>query len=141
MTPTLYVLDTHTLYWREFYPKRLPPTVSQVFLEALAGRAVIALLPIVLAEFYYVLRKEGLEQDAPLYLQYVHEVSGYRLEALTWDDILQLPIFPEVPEMHDRLIAIAAKRLDATVLTRDFSTYCAPPDESEVPRWVAMTGI
>jgi len=82
MTPTVYVLDTHTLFWREFHPKRLPPTVSQVFLEALAGRAVIVLLPIVLAEFYYVLRKEGLEQDAPLYLQYVHEVSGYRLEAL-----------------------------------------------------------
>jgi hypothetical protein len=83
------------------------------------GRAAIVLLPIVLAEFYYVLRKEGLEADAPLYLRYVHEASGYRLDALTWDDILQLPAFPEIPEMHDRLIAIAAKRLDATVLTRD----------------------
>src|SRR5262249_4841650 len=101
MTPTVYIVDTHTLYWRGIHAKRLPPTVSQVFLEASAGRAVIVLLPIVLAEFYYVLRKEGLEQDAPLYLQYVHEASGYRLEAITWDDVLQLPAFPEVPEMHD----------------------------------------
>ena len=87
---------------------------------------MIVLVPIVLAEFYYVLRKEGLEADAPLYLQYVHDVSGYRLDALTWDDILQLPAFPEVPEMHDRLIAIAAKRLDATVLTRDATLHASP---------------
>jgi PIN domain nuclease of toxin-antitoxin system len=126
VTPAVYVVDTHTLFWREFAPKRLPPTVAQVFRDADAGRAVIVLLPIVLAEFYYVLRKEGLEADAPLYLQYVHAASGYRLDPLTWDDILQLPVFPEVPEMHDRLIAIAAKRLDATVLTRDATLHGCP---------------
>jgi PIN domain nuclease of toxin-antitoxin system len=126
MTPPVYVVDTHALFWREFAPKRLPPSVTQVFRDAEAERAVIVLLPIVLAEFYYVLRKEGLEDDAPLYLQYVHEVSGYRLDALTWDDILQLPAFTEVPEMHDRLIAIAAKRLDATVLTRDPALHGSP---------------
>jgi hypothetical protein len=47
------------------------------------------------------------------------EASGYQLEPLTWDDIRQLPSFPEVPEMQDRLIAIAAKRLGAVVSTRD----------------------
>jgi PIN domain nuclease of toxin-antitoxin system len=119
MTPAIYVVDTHTLFWREFAPQRLSPWVAQVFGDAEAGRAVIVLPLIVLAEFYYVLRKEGLEADAPLYLRYVHDASGYRLDASTWDDVLQLPAFPDVPEMHDRLIAIAAKRLDATVLTRD----------------------
>jgi PIN domain nuclease of toxin-antitoxin system len=126
MTPAVYLVDTHTVYWREFYPKRLPPTVSEVFVEALAGSAVIVLLPIVLAELYYVLRKEGLEQDAPLYLRYVYEASGYRLEPMIWEDVLELPAFPEVPEMHDRLIAIAAKRLDATVLTRDATLHGSP---------------
>ena len=126
MTLPLFVVDTHALFWRGFAPNRLPPTVVQVFRDAEAGRAAIVLLPIVLAEFYYVLRKEGLEADAPLYLRYVHEASGYRLDALTWDDILKLPAFPEVPEMHDRLIAIAAKRLDATVLTRDQTLQGSP---------------
>jgi hypothetical protein len=46
-------------------------------------------------------------------------VSGYRLDASTSDDVLQLPASLEVPEMHDRLIAIASKRRDATVLTQD----------------------
>ncbi|MGP0065366.1 MAG: type II toxin-antitoxin system VapC family toxin [Isosphaeraceae bacterium] len=124
--PCLYVVDTHTLYWREFAPKRLSPSVAEVLEEVEAGRAVAVLLPIVLAEFYYVLRKENLESDAPLYLQYVTEASAYRLEPLTWDDILQLPAFPEVPEMHDRLIAIAAKRLDAVVLTRDPELHASP---------------
>jgi hypothetical protein len=31
MTPTLYLVDTHALYWREFAPKRLPPRVAQAF--------------------------------------------------------------------------------------------------------------
>jgi predicted nucleic acid-binding protein len=62
-----------------------------VFDDAEAGKAVLVLHPLVLAEFYYVLRKEGFEQDAPFYLQYVKEVSGYRLEALTPDDVMQLP--------------------------------------------------
>jgi len=126
MTPTVHVVDTHTLYWREFAPKRLPPRVAQVFEDVEAGRAAAVLLPIVLAEFYYVLRKEGLGADAPLYLQYVCEASVYRLEPLIWDDIRQLPSFPEVPEMHDRLIAIAAKRLDAVVLTRDPALHGSP---------------
>jgi PIN domain nuclease of toxin-antitoxin system len=126
VTPAVYVVDTHALFWREFAPRRLPPSVAQAFGDVEAGRAEAILLPIVLAEFYYVLRKEGLEHDARFYLQYVHEVSGYRLEAHTWDDILQLPAFPEVPEMHDRLIAIAAKRLDATVLTRDAALHASP---------------
>jgi PIN domain nuclease of toxin-antitoxin system len=119
MTPPVYVVDTHALYWREFAPERLPPNVARVFEDVEAGRAVAVLLPIVLAEFYYVLRKAGFESDAPLYLQYVCEASAYRLEPLAWDDVRQLPSFPEVPEMHDRLIAVAAKRLGAVVLTRD----------------------
>ena len=126
VTPPLYVVDTHALYWHEFAPKRLPPRVVEVFGEVEAGRAVAVLLPIVLAEFYYVLRKENLGSDALLYLQYVFEASAYRLEPLTWDDVLQLPTFPEVPEMHDRLIAIAAKRLDAVVLTRDPELHASP---------------
>ena len=125
MTPTVYLVDTHALYWREFAPKRLPPRVAQAFRDVDAGQAE-AILPIVLAEFYYVLRKEGLEEGAPFYLQYVHKASGYRLEPLIWDDVLELPSFPEVPEMHDRLIAIAAKRLDAIVLTRDATLQSSP---------------
>ncbi len=119
MSLPVYLLDTHTLHWREFSPKRLTPKVAQVFEAADAAKAGIILLPIVMAEFYYVLRKEGFDRDAPTFLEYIFEASGYQLEPLTWDDIRQLPSFPEVPEMHDRLIAIAAKRLGAVVLTRD----------------------
>jgi PIN domain nuclease of toxin-antitoxin system len=126
MIPAVYVVDTHALYWREFAPKRLPPRVAQAFRDVDARRAEAVLLPIVLAEFYYVLRKEGLGADAPFYLEYVYKTSGYRLEPMTWDDILQLPAFPEIPEMHDRLIAIAAKRLDAIVLTRDATLQGSP---------------
>ena len=57
-----------------------------------------------------VLCKEGYEKDAPTYLQYVKDASGYRLEPLIWDDVLQLPNYSEIPEMHDRLIVASAVR-------------------------------
>jgi predicted nucleic acid-binding protein len=59
MTATAYTVETHALFWREFAPKRLPRRAAQVFEDVEAGRAEAILLPIVLAEFYYVLRKEA----------------------------------------------------------------------------------
>jgi hypothetical protein len=64
-------VEVTALFWREFAPRRLPPEVLQVFEDIEAGRAEAIPVPIVMAEFYYVLHKEGLEQDASLYLQYV----------------------------------------------------------------------
>lgn len=44
-----------------------------------------------------------------------------------------LPLFlenlasmPEIPEMHDRLLAIATNRLDATIVTRDPIIQASP---------------
>jgi PIN domain nuclease of toxin-antitoxin system len=33
---------------------------------------------------------------------------------------------PEIPEMHDRLIALAAKRLGATIITKDKTIQASP---------------
>jgi hypothetical protein len=65
MSLPAYLLDTHALYGREVTPKRLTPKVTQVFEEADAAKASIILLPILMAEFYYVLRKEGGSSGMP----------------------------------------------------------------------------
>ena len=46
-------------------------------------------------------------------------VSGIELSDLGRAQLERLDRFPEIPEMHDRLIAAEAAILDAPVVTRD----------------------
>lgn len=65
MTRPLYTLDTHTLFWYEFADPQLSPAAEAIFTEAEQGRAILVLSSIVLAEFYYVLRKFDLDAEFP----------------------------------------------------------------------------
>lgn len=119
MTPAVYSLDTHTLSWYEFADPQLSPVAANAFAEAELGRAVLIVNPIVLGEFYYELRKFGLEAESPAYLETLQGNPLDRLEPITADDLLRLQDFAEIPELHDRLIAIQAERLGAVLVTRD----------------------
>jgi predicted nucleic acid-binding protein len=97
----------------------LSTTARSVFDEADQGKALLVLNPVVLAEFYYVPRKAGLDANFAAYVAAIESNPIYRLEPITWADLGELPNFTEIPEMHDRLIAIQAVRLGATLVTRD----------------------
>ena len=126
MTPAVYSLDTHTLFWYEFADPQLSPNAALVFAEAELGRAVLILNPIVLGEFYYTLRKFGLEAEFPAYLATIEGNPIYRIEPITLDDLRRFHDFAEIPEMHDRLIAIQATRLGAVLVTRDRAIQASP---------------
>ncbi len=126
MNREVYVPDTHALFWYEFNSPLLSRNVRRVFDSADHEHAELVLHPIVLAEFYYVLRKTGCEQNFPRYLQFIERNSTYRLESITLEDLEQLPHWSEIPEMHDRLIAIAADRLGAVLLTKDAAIQSSP---------------
>jgi hypothetical protein len=42
------------------------------------------------------------------------------------DDIEKLPGYPEVPEMHDRLLVAATNRLGGTLVTKDAIIQASP---------------
>jgi PIN domain nuclease of toxin-antitoxin system len=115
----LYLPDTHAVFWYEFRDAKLSNAAAQVFEDAQAGRALLVIHPVVLAEFYWLLKKANLHSSFKPYVQFVRSNPIYRLETILIDDILRLEEFAEIPEMHDRLIAIAADRLGATVITKD----------------------
>jgi predicted nucleic acid-binding protein len=75
--------------------------------------------PVVLAEFYWLLKKQGLQSNFQAYLRFVLANPIYRFETILPDDLSRLDDFDEIPEMQDRLIAIVAERLGATIITRD----------------------
>ena len=71
------------------------------------------------AEFYYLSAKLGSPLEPSALLEALDSVSGIELSDLGRSQLERLDRFPEVPEMHDRLIAAEADALDAPVVTRD----------------------
>jgi hypothetical protein len=51
---------------------------------------------------------------------------SYRVESIVLDDVMSLSAYPEIPEMHDRLIAAATKRTAATLITKDEIIQASP---------------
>ena len=116
---TLFVADTHTLWWYLRSPERLSVAASAVFQLAETGNATVVVPAIVVAEFYYLSAKLGSPLEPSVLLQALDSVSGIELSELGRAQLERLDRFPEVPEMHDRLIAAEADALGAPVVTRD----------------------
>ena len=118
-TRPLFCMDTHAIYWRRIGSSRLSATADQVFEDAIQDKAILVVPYVVVAELFYLLQKHG--QSAlfgPLLVDF-QNFPYYRLEPLTISDLAALDTLPEIPEMHDRLIALAGKRLGATIVTKD----------------------
>jgi len=80
----------------------------------------------VLAELYYLLCKvqvDGLFSDVIADLQ---DNPNYLIEPTILEDVLKLADYPEVPEMHDRLIVAASNRLGGTLITKDQKIQASP---------------
>ena len=122
----VYLLDTHTLYWHLIGSPRLSSSAANVFTEAQAGKAVLVVYYVVLAELYYLLQKYNQTSlFAPL-LQELQTIPYFRTEPVDFLDIRDLENYPEITEMHDRLIVIATNRLGAILVTRDQNIHASP---------------
>jgi PIN domain nuclease of toxin-antitoxin system len=125
-SPPLFCLDTHAVYWRRTASRKLSAAAAQVFEDGIHGQAILIVSHVVVAELYYLLQKYGHSSlFAPL-LSDFQTYPYYRLEPLTLADLTALDSVPEIPEMHDRLIALAAKRLGARIVTKDKTIQASP---------------
>ena len=116
---TRFVADTHALWWYFRSPERLSVAASAVFRLAETGNATVVVPAIVVAEFYYLSVKLGRPLGASALLEALDSVDGIELSDLGRAQLERLDRFPEIPEMHDRLIAAEADALGAAVVTRD----------------------
>ena len=117
--PTRFVADTHTLWWYLRSPEKLNAAASAVFRLAETGNATIVIPAIVVAEFYYLSLKLG-QPFPPWRLMDMLSSAGWMvLSELGRAQLENLHRLPDVPEMHDRLIAAESMAFDAPVLTRD----------------------
>ena len=118
-SPARFVVDTHALWWYLRSPERLTTAASAVFRLAETGNATIIVPAIAVAEFYFLSAKLGQPVPPSDLLAALDAVGGIELSDLGRAQLEKLDRFPEIPEMHDRLIAAEAAALDAPVVTRD----------------------
>ena len=118
-SPARFVVDTHALWWYLRSPERLTTAASAVFRLAETGNATIIVPAIAVAEFYFLSAKLGQPIPPSDLLAALDAVGGIELSDLGRAQLERLDRFPEIPEMHDRLIAAEAAALDASVVTRD----------------------
>lgn len=116
---TNYVIDTHALFWYLTGSTKLSSAAKQAFDAGANGQAMLLVPVIVLAELYYLIEKV----KSPLKLVDVHrtltDAGQFRIVPLHADDLLDFETDAAVGEMHDRIIAGAARRAGAACVTRD----------------------
>ncbi len=118
-SPARFVVDTHALWWYLSSPERLSTAASTVFRLTETGNATIIVPAIAVAEFYFLSAKLGRPIPPYELLAALDALGGIELSDLGRAQLERLDRFPEIPEMHDRLIAAEAAALDAPVVTRD----------------------
>lgn len=116
-----YLADTHAIYWYLINSPLLGANASQTFDEADNGNAVIYIPAIALAELYYLNQKQGQPIDFAATFARLSQSSQFVLLPFEPEDTLDFDLDKTVPEMHDRMIAGAARRLNIPCLTRDNS--------------------
>lgn len=114
-----YVADTHALYWYLIASPLLGANAKNAFDEGKSGNAVIYIPSIVLAELYYLNKKQGGLIDFAAEFARLENGSQFEFVGFDAEDVLDFTADDAVPEMHDRIIAGVARRLSAGCLTRD----------------------
>ena len=125
-----FVVDTHALWWYLRSPERLTAAASAVFRLAETGNATIVVPAIAVAEFYFLSVKLGQPLAPSSLLEALAGVGGIELSDLGRAQLEKLDLFPEMPEMHDRLIAAEAMAFEAPVVTRDATLSASPQIET-----------
>ena len=115
----IFVVDTNALWWFLTSPNRLSARALNVFRSAVQGDAVIVVPAIVIAEFYFLSVKLGQPFAPTALLDALEDASGIELSPLGRTQLERLDSFPEIPEMHDKLVAAESVMLNAPVITRD----------------------
>lgn len=114
-----YVTDTHSLYWYLINFPLLGMNASAAFDEADNGTARIYVSAIVIAELYYLNKKYGSPIDIAATFGQLQQRPQFELLPFNPEDVLEFDTNNAVPEMHDRMIAGVAKRLNIPCLTCD----------------------
>ncbi len=116
---TTFVADTHTLWWYLRSPELLSLDASSIFSLAERGRAIIFVPAIVIAELYFLSVKLGEAVPPAELMDLLDSMPGIEMVQLGRTQLERLDMFPEIRDIHDRLIAAEAAALNVPLVTKD----------------------
>ena len=125
-----FVVDAHTLWWYIKSSPRLSSAAADVFAMADTGSAALIVPAIVVAEIFYLSVKTGQPLPPSDLLRVIDTSDSLTLSDLGRTQLEMLDRLPEIPEMHDRLIAAEALALGVPVVTRDPVIAASPQVQS-----------
>lgn len=124
--PARFVVDTHTLWWHLQSSRRLSPAAAAVFQSAIDGNATIIVPAIVIAELHFLSVKAGQPVAPTVLLDDLASETWLELTDLGRPQLQMLNQFPEIPDIHDRLIAAESVYRNAPLVTRDRLLAASP---------------
>lgn len=116
---THFVADTHALFWYLTASPKLGAAAKAAFDEAARGKAIIVVPAIVLAELFFLIEKAGRPLDFRAEFKQLRNAAQFVFVPFDAEHVVDFDVDAAVPEMHDRIIFGVARRLGATLLTRD----------------------
>ena len=120
--PEIDVTDTHPLLWFLANSSRLSESSRQLFRDEQEGK-VNYVPAIVVAELIWVVRAGRVKTDLSRILEVVK--AHYTVSPFTLDDAVELASMSDSLTIHDSMIVWEAKKLNATLITRDEAIQAA----------------
>ncbi len=90
-----------------------------IFQAAEQGETELVISAIVMAELFYVDKKNHLFPDFSKQYTELKSKPYFRFVSFNPDDVLEFPKDSAVPEMHDRIITGLARKLGVPLITVD----------------------
>ncbi|MGD2250472.1 MAG: PIN domain-containing protein [Candidatus Methanofastidiosia archaeon] len=108
--------DTHALVW--YILDTLPEAVDKVFKSAEKGESTIFIPTIVVAECFYLMEKGKINFNFDDVLKRIEMSKNFISTSFDFHVVTLLPEI-KVGELHDRIIVVTAKILNARSITKD----------------------
>lgn len=128
--PPPYILDTHALWWYLKRPILLSETARNILFHAEAGNGKLIIPAIVVAELHHITVRANDPITPTELFSLLDSRSWVEVTPLGRPQLEYLHQLPEIPEMHDRLIAAEAIIHGAPLLTRDRLISASPNVET-----------
>jgi len=117
----MYLADTHALLWYLTGDDRLGKRAKETFVKADKGEDTVIIPTIVLAESLFIAEKHKADVMFGEVLKKIQNSLNYVVYPLNINVVLkcQDKEMKKISEIHDRIIVVTAKLLNAKLITKD----------------------
>ncbi len=115
----IYVADTHSLVWFLTEDKKLGKEVLVIFQNTDAGKSVIVIPTIVIAEVMYIAESKDAAIKFSDLLEKLKQSVNYIVFDLDLEVLIEMQYYKKLKDIHDRIIVATASITKSKLITKD----------------------